>query len=223
MVATDVRTSSSVAELNKVAREMPPSLVAAVTRLMGSVATHEAQATLVSRVLDALTRSISEGNLSDPMEVDQQSHLAVLINWLNRPEVLADLRQTVSPITVARLRGLAVKEKLLAAEGGALSAKEMAHALGITRQAVDARRKRGALIGLTMGKRGFVYPSWQLGLEGLDAVLYELQGLDPWSQLAFLLTSNVWLDGDRPIDALRNGDFDLAVDAARTHGQQVAA
>jgi hypothetical protein len=223
MVAVETPTKRNVSELTKVVREVPPALVAAVTQLLDSVAGNEERAIAVAHVVNLLTRSVADGNHDGWLKEDQGSGLAVLVGWLNRPEVLAELQRSVNPITMARLRGLAVKERLLAAEGGALSAKDIAKALGITRQAVDARRKRGALIGLTMGKRGYLYPSWQVGLEGLELVLNELQGYDPWAQLAFIMTPNVWLEGKRPLDVLRNGDILLALEAARTYGQQIAA
>src|SRR5690606_41693050 len=64
------------------------------------------------------------------------------------------------PIFVgARLRGLRMRARLLAAEGGTLSSTEVADLLGITRQAVNKRRKAGRLIGLATGRRGYAYPA----------------------------------------------------------------
>lgn len=223
MVAAAHPTSPTIKELNEVAREVPASLVTAVTRLMGTVGQSEEQAGVVARVLTALARSAADLKREDWAVEDERSDYAVLVGWLNRPEVLADLRRSAGAMTVARLRGLAVKERLLAAEGGTWSSSELAAALGISRQAVDARRRRGALIGVALGKRCYSYPCWQVGLEGLTQVLVELRGYDPWAHLAFMLTPNVWLADQTPLAALRQGQVDQAVDAARTYGQQTAA
>jgi hypothetical protein len=44
----------------------------------------------------------------------------------------------------------------------------------------------------------------------------------PWIQLAFLLNDNGWLDRRRPLDALRAGDVDAVLNAARQYGEPSA-
>lgn len=57
--------------------------------------------------------------------------------------------------TQARVRGVRSCSRLLDAEGGSpLSAAEVAQLMGISRQAVDVRRKKGTLLGLETGRRG---------------------------------------------------------------------
>src|SRR5262249_27521061 len=130
------------------------------------------------------------------------------------------------PLRPARLRGLRAQDWLVHQEGGTLSAAEMGRALGITRQAVDKRRKHGRLIALDLGRRGFAYPAWPLGttgtLTGLPTVLAELRDESPWGQAAFFLTSNVWLEGETPLAALRRGDVEPVLQAARLLGDQIA-
>lgn len=115
-----------------------------------------------------------------------------------------------------------VRKRLLEAEGGTCTAEQMAQLLDMTRQGVDKRRKRGTLIALNLGKRGYAYPTWQVGLDGLDAVLTELQDFDPWTQVAYMLTPNALLDGDTPLDLLRLGEIDRVVGAASCYGDQIA-
>jgi hypothetical protein len=126
----------------------------------------------------------------------------------------------------ARVRGLRAQEWIMYQEGGMLSSAQMGQALGITRQAVDKRRKQGTLIGLDLGRRGFAYPAWQVEatgtLPGLADILSELADESPWGQTAFFLTSNVWLDGDTPLAALRRGAFEHVLNAARLLGDQIA-
>jgi len=149
----------------------------------------------------------------------------MLLQVLAQPEVLDDLRQK-DPLAPARYRGLLARERLLAAEGGTLSAGEMADALGITRQAVDKRRKKRTLIGLTVGKRGYAYPAWQLGpdgvLNGLKDVLNAMNEYDAWTQANFMLSKNKWLEGETPLNDLRRGHLDRVLTAARTYGEQLA-
>jgi hypothetical protein len=145
-----------------------------------------------------------------------------LVDVLGRPEVLADLRQR-DPLVAARLRGLRAKKQLLEAEGGVASGRELAQVIGITRQAVDKRRLAGKLIGIDLGKRGYAYPVWQIGLDGMDAVLAELDEVDPWTQALFMLSANNWLNGETPLAMLRRGELDEVLHAARLYGEQTAA
>ena len=71
--------------------------------------------------------------------------------------------------------------------------------------------------------RGYAYPVWQVGLEGLGAVLAELAEYDPWTQTLFMLSANPWLEGETPLVALRRGQRDAVLAAARLYGQQTAA
>ena len=122
----------------------------------------------------------------------------------------------------ARLRGLGERDRLLHAEGGVLSAQDAAKHLGISRQAVDKRRKAGSLLGLSLGRRGYAYPAWQFGkigvLEGLETVLATLSTLDPWMRAVFFLSPSPRLSEDSPLKALRQGRVTEVVKAARSQG-----
>ncbi len=154
------------------------------------------------------------------------SDYSMLLLILSTPEALSTLTAT-DPLASARLRGLVVKQQLLEAEGGCLSSSQVASLLGITRQAVDKRRRSGQLIGLPTGKNRFVYPAWQFTtgetLPGLETVLQHLQVRDPWMQTAFMLNGNLRLDGMSPLEALRQGKLEEVGKAAQTYGEQGAA
>ena len=139
---------------------------------------------------------------------------------------LAVLRQQ-DPLAPARLRGLREREKLLQVEGGTVGVDEAAALLGISRQAVDKRRRAGKLIGLTLGRRGYMYPVWQFSqggtLPGLEEVLTELRGHDPWMQAIFMLSENTRLSGQAPLHELRHGHVDDVRRAARMLGEHGAA
>jgi biotin operon repressor len=150
----------------------------------------------------------------------------VLLNVMNTPSVVAQLTEK-DPLASAKLRGVEAQQKLLQAGGGVLSAEETAELLGISRQAVDKRRKQGQLIGLVQGRRGYAYPAWQFEdgrtIEDLEQVLKTLQGHDPWMQMAFFLNGNERLGGRSPLEVLRAGDSSRVLAAAAEYGEQGAA
>jgi hypothetical protein len=80
---------------------------------------------------------------------------------------------------------------------------------GISRQAVDKRRRAGQLLALRVGA-DWRYPAIQVdrhGMvpDGLAVVLRSMADSGPWSILDFLLTPDEVLEGLTPIEALRRG------------------
>ncbi len=202
------RQARSARRLNEAARHAPIDAVEAAAQALGALVRHRERSIFVTWVL----RTLVENEIAD---------LDELVEVLGRPEVLSDLRRQ-DPLAAARLRGLRAKKQLLEAEGGVVSGRELAQAFGITRQAVDKRRLTGKLIGIDLGKRGYAYPVWQIGLDGMDAVLAELGEVDPWTQALFMLSANNWLNGESPLAMLRQGELDEVLNAARLYGEQAA-
>jgi len=122
-------------------------------------------------------QSLDEKKLAEAVQAP--TDCSVLLSALNTEEALAGIRAH-DPLAGARLRGLDAKRRLLEAEGGALSTAQIASALQITRQAVDKRRKERKLVGVELGKKGFRYPAWQIGLPHLEEVLGALGDRDSW-------------------------------------------
>jgi hypothetical protein len=203
------RQARSARRLNAVAQHAPIDAVEAAAQALAVLVRHHERTAIVTWVL----RTLVENEITD---------LEELIEVLGRPEVLADFRRR-DPLAAARLRGLQAKKHLLEAEGGVVSGRDLAQAIGITRQAVDKRRLAGKLIGIDLGKRGYAYPVWQIGLNGMDAALAELDEVDPWTQALFMLSANNWLNGETPLAALRRGELDEVLNAARLYGEQTAA
>lgn len=181
----------------------------AVVRLVEVAANNEEHASFLATLLNVVA------------DAAETSHLAPLIDLLERPDVLVELRQR-DPLAPARLRGLRARQRLLEAEGGVASGKEFAALIHVSRQAVDKRRQNGTLIALHLGKKGFAYPVWQAGLEGLGQVLAALASYDSWTQTAFMLTENSWLDGETPLVRLRRGGLGDVLTAANQYGEQTA-
>jgi len=63
-------------------------------------------------------------------------------------------------------RGAAIKQELLASGGGGLTSSQVSSVLGITRQAVDKRRIRHALLAVPNGSGEYVYPACQFSATG---------------------------------------------------------
>jgi hypothetical protein len=216
-----MQPADTAERLARSAAGAPPGAVDAAAQLLQAVSRRRERAPFVAEVLLALA-GLTDVAGASAVPGRGGSSYSVLLDLLDQPQVLDDLRRR-DPLAPARLRGLRLRERLLEAEGGACSSAELAQLLGVSRQAIDKRRKAGKLIGLDLGRRGYLYPVFQVGLAGLGELLAELDWLDPWSQLAFILTPNVWLDGETPLELLRRGALEPAVMAARSYGEQVGA
>jgi hypothetical protein len=116
----------------------------------------------------------------------------------------------LDPLTDALARGVAERENLAAKAQGLLSAEEAGRILGgISRQAVDKRRRAGQLLGVKLAN-DWRYPALQFGsagevAQGLADVLQVLADLSPWATLDFLLAEDDALGGLSPLEALRQG------------------
>lgn len=204
-------------------RAVPRSVSEAMARTIG-VLDDPLHAAFVSRALNAVAslagrlpaEAISEA-------VGESSDYAVLLRALSAPATLAVLRES-DPLAEARLRGVQQRQAILAAEGGTFTVEQVAQRLGITRQAVDKRRRQGHILALPIGQHRCAYPAWQFTesgmLPGFDNVLAELSLPDPWTQAAFFLSPNTYLSDQRPIDELRRGNLDGVRRAAWSMGEQ---
>lgn len=116
----------------------------------------------------------------------------------------------LDPLTDALARGVAERENLAAKAQGLLSSEEAGRILGgISRQAVDKRRRAGQLLGVKLAN-DWRYPALQFGsagevVQGLVDVLQVLADLSPWATLDFLLAEDDALGGLSPLEALRQG------------------
>jgi len=88
----------------------------------------------------------------------------------------------------AHARGADAAAELLAGPD-MLSSDQIAERLGLSREAVLQKRRRGDLLGMEGAKRGVRFPAWQLGPDGLPlSVLRELHEVlgEPWAVFRFL-------------------------------------
>ncbi len=186
------------------------------------------QDALASRLLQSCSVLIDRlGDDDRAVVLAASGSLETLLCALEAPTVQDALAEQ-DPFAPARARWLEDQQRILAAEGGAQTSLELARALGITKEGVRQRAKRGSLVALPMGS-ALYFPVWQFTntqeykpLPGLSDVLRVLPDQDAWGKAIFLLGGESALDGDRPLDRLRVGDVASVLAAARQFGQQGA-
>lgn len=127
------------------------------------------------------------------------------------------------PIDTDEQRFATLRASLLERAGGGLSLTDGAKLLGVTRQALHKRIKAGTALGMMNGEE-LVLPKLQWDttdkrvrfVPGLADIVKTFGEAGGWSALQFLLENNPNL-GRPPIDALRGGDIEPAVAAARAY------
>jgi hypothetical protein len=175
---------------------------------------------MLERVSSSASPEALKSALSSPTDV---GGVATLLSDLAPLGV--DL-SVLDPFVEAMARGAAIKQELLTSGGAGLTSSQVSSALGITRQAVDKRRRRRALLALPNGSGEYVYPACQFTsdgvIPGLEDVLRAFQIRSPWTQLSALLTPTPALDGKSIIEALKSGAIERAVAVAASLGEQAA-
>ena len=169
------------------------------------------QAAFLRRAMSALERIA--GNASAKMLTDAlaaSTDVGSLAQLLSRPDVVGsaaidlDLSRRCWPKRRAPPETPAVG-------GGALSAEEAGRTLGITRQAVDKRRRASTLLAVREGS-DWRYPACQFHegeiLPGITDVVQGFATAGPWAALDFLLASDTALEGRTPLQVLQGGDRD---------------
>ncbi len=185
--------------------------------------------TLHSQLLQDLVEVAVEVSKATNIPADiynQTGSFEAIVKVFTLPEALKALAPS-DPLAAARLRGVLVKHDLLYGDGQPFTSEEVAQMLHITRQAVDKRRSKGQLLGVSLGRRGYHYPTWQFHegkvLSGLERVLHIQRDHDSWTQLMFLKTGDIRLRGATPLERLQAGEIDAVVWAAQCYGHHGAA
>lgn len=175
---------------------------------------------MLERVSSSASSEALKSALSSPTDV---GGVASLLSDL--APLALDL-SAVDPFVEAMARGTAVKRELLTSGGGGLTSSQVASALGITRQAVDKRRLRRALLAVPNGSGEYVYPACQFTTDGvipgIEEVLRAFRIRSSWTQLSVLIASAPALGGKSLIDALKSGAIERAVAIAASFGEQAA-
>lgn len=158
----------------------------------------------------------------------EETDAEVLFELASVPWLMEALEHT-DPLAEAKLRGVQEQRRLLEEAGGAVGVTEVAEILSISRQAVDARRKKGRLLAVSTGRHGWRYPLCQFEegsesgvVRGLERVLDAVDDEGGWMALAYLLSPEERLGDKRPLDKLRAGEVEETVEAAKAYGEHVA-
>lgn len=222
------RRRTPVARIKQVAANEPPLSVPEWLEQVRLTVENEAplRQTLMRRAISAVLafHSLSEDAVLDATAAP--TDLTVLLRALSSGEILEDLTR-IEPLAPAFIRGIQAQRHLIEENGGTMAAEQVAEILGITRQAVEKRRRAGKLIALTVGRHGYRYPVWQFTksgvLPGLVDVLAALAAHDEWMQTAFFVSGNPRLGDETPVQVLKAGNIDRVLNAAEAYGEHGAA
>jgi hypothetical protein len=156
-------------------------------------------------------------------DFDDLNDLSAVVQVLTQPAVVEEFAP-IDPLAVHRLKGMLVKQQLLNYQGQPpLTSEQVSEVLGMSREAINKRRKNQQLVAVSLGKRGYRYPAWQFQegkvLPGLKEVLQVLNAVSEWTPLLFLCSGDPRLNGETPLERLQAGDISAVVAAARCYGQ----
>lgn len=152
----------------------------------------------------------------------QGTDAEMMVSFATTAEAFPELSTVhIDPLAKARARGMGLRQQILARDD-MLSLAEAAQTLGLTPPAVNNRFRAGKLIALEAAARGRRYPAWQFEDEiagrPLEAVLNVLKGLSCWTIYRFFTTPDSALEDETPVEVLRRGDIEAAVEAAKLFG-----
>ena len=132
------------------------------------------------------------------------------------------LEEQPAPYLSRKTEALMANLRVQRSEGGSMSSNEVAAILSLSRQAVDERRKRKKLVAWRMTNGKWRYPVWQFGQAGtrpgIEGCLAALEYDDQASVMDFFLLPSERLEGKRPLDLIRAGATEKAVESARSFG-----
>jgi hypothetical protein len=175
---------------------------------------------LLERLTGAVIRRIERVPEKTALDLLKHSTDAeMMVSFATTAEAFPELSGVrIDPLAKARARGMSMRQQILARDD-MLTLAQAAEALGLTAPAVNDRFRAGKLIALEAGARGRRYPAWQFDDEiagrPLETVLAVLKGLSSWAIYRFFTTPDSSLEDETPLEALRRGDVEAALGAAK--------
>lgn len=164
---------------------------------------HRRAVEAIDRVTDTASPEALADALSAPTGVGAVARLLADAAALGAAGELEPLADSIA-------RGAEAKADLVRRSGGLLTGVQMGNVLGgISRQAVDKRRRAGQLLAVHVAS-DWRYPAAQTGRDGkvpdgLAGVIEAMRDAGAWATLDFLLAPDSALGGLTPLDALRRG------------------
>jgi len=160
-------------------------------------------------------------NLARLRQLTGSTDIVALGEFLKEAGVQEQVSASDPRLEAALDRGRVVRQELLEAEGGSISADAAAKELGMSKVAVLKRYQNHKLVAWREEKQNAIrFPIWQFKdgkvLEGIEAVLDKLKAgpLDDAGRLLFFLSNSKFLGGKRPLDCLRAGEVHKVIVAA---------
>jgi hypothetical protein len=174
---------------------------------------------LLRRMVEDAPARVLKESLTAPTDVGTLARF--LTDAAEREEIRA-----LDPLAAAFARGAVLQEELLEKAGGTWGVTQVAEHLKVSRQAVDKRRRRGTLLAVEIGD-SHRYPLCQFNesgvIDGLPEVLQAIQTESGWTRLSLLFSHTLQGDDRSLLDAVRAGQVEDALHAARGWGKQAAA
>ena len=185
------------------------------------------QDAFLQRAMQAINRIAGQASQNALLEaLSAPTDVGALARALGNADVVGSATAELDPLAGAIALNAEHRLQLLGEAGGTLSGEEAGKILGISRQAVDKRRRASGLLAMRQGS-DWAYPRFQFEgsevISGIPQVLGALEPLGPWVALDFLLAKDTSLGGLSPLAALRRGEPALArqvgrlVEAERGH------
>jgi hypothetical protein len=180
------------------------------------------------RSLDALNRIATQASTESlARALVAATDVGTLARILSDGEAIGPAISALDPLTPLIARNAEHRLDLLERCGGTLTAEQAGRLIGISRQAIDKRRRSRTLIGLRQsGSWG--YPRCQFDearhevVAGLPRLLEAMPASNPWVVLDFLLAPDQTLNGRTPLAVLRvegwTSDLDRLVRVERGDG-----
>jgi hypothetical protein len=172
-----------------------------------------------------IAEQADESALQDALAAS--TDVGTLAAILSDTEVVGEGVRGLDPMATLVARSAGHKAELLQRAGGAFNVAQVAELLGITRQAVDKRRREGKLLAVPRGS-DFRYPAAQFAdgeaVAGLREVLAAIGLRGRWGILNFLTAADDELDGATPLEWLRHHPDQLqpVLRLARAQGEHGA-
>ncbi|MET3523834.1 DNA-binding protein [Mesorhizobium abyssinicae] len=157
--------------------------------------------------LERMTANASRKTLSEALAAPTDA--GSLARLLSQLDVVGSAVMELDPLVPALARNIEHRKLLIERAGGTVSAEDAGRLLGISRQAVDKRRRAEALLAIREGS-DWRYPTCQFDntdvTAGIADVVRAYASSGPWVALDFLLAPDSALEGHSPIEALKAGN-----------------
>ncbi|MBY5326305.1 helix-turn-helix domain-containing protein [Rhizobium leguminosarum] len=157
--------------------------------------------------LERISANVPAKDLADALSAPTDA--GSLAQLLSRSDMVGAAINDLDPLVPALARNVEHRQNLVERAGGTMSAEDAGRILGISRQAVDKRRRAGTLLAVREGS-DWRYPLCQLDqgepIAGISDVVRGFAAAGPWIALDFLLASDTALGGRTALQALRDGD-----------------